>query len=260
MKSAALFSAGALLAPALINAIPLELEKRAATTTTITTTVTVVAVVTLAPGQTPEEYLAEMEVDAATTAPPSPPTYESQEDEETDDSSPAADPVNDDVDPAQEEIAYGEELTDEAPVDEPVVEEPIVEEPVIEQPVVEEPVVEQPVVEQPVVDEPDVEEPEFEEPEVEEPEFGSGDGQIFEGEATYFTPELGACGITSYPSDPICAVSKELYDEYSVSQNPNENPLCHQTITMSYEGNTLQCTILDRCEACVSRSSPLLDE
>lgn len=55
-------------------------------------------------------------------------------------------------------------------------------------------------------------------------------GTINTGQATYYNPALGSCGITSTDNDPIVAVSMILYDAASVSPNPNLNPLCGRKV------------------------------
>lgn len=84
---------------------------------------------------------------------------------------------------------------------------------------------------------------------------------VFTGDITYYDPGgpgFGACGVASYSTDPICAVSHILYDAASVSSNPNDNPLCGQMIRItrfdSTEGknNSIDVKVVDRCVGCAA--------
>jgi len=55
-------------------------------------------------------------------------------------------------------------------------------------------------------------------------------GTINTGQATYYNPVMGSCGITSTDDDAIVAVSMLLYDAASVGPNPNLNPLCGRKV------------------------------
>ncbi|KAK7462835.1 DPBB1 domain-containing protein [Stygiomarasmius scandens] len=76
------------------------------------------------------------------------------------------------------------------------------------------------------------------------------------GEGTYYTPGLGACGVTSTESDLICAVAKDFFDGYatkggqSAGANPNNNPICNKKIEVTYQGKSVTVTAVDRCEGC----------
>lgn len=70
------------------------------------------------------------------------------------------------------------------------------------------------------------------------------------GQGTYYAPGLGSCGETSLDSDYIVAVSHELYDENAKDANPNHNPLCGRKIKAFYEDNSVEVTVVDRCEGC----------
>lgn len=50
--------------------------------------------------------------------------------------------------------------------------------------------------------------------------------ETFQGDLTYYTPGLGACGIASSDSDDICAVSHIVFDAVSKGSDPNSNSLC----------------------------------
>lgn len=72
----------------------------------------------------------------------------------------------------------------------------------------------------------------------------------YSGQGTYYTPGVGACGDTSVDTDYICALSYELFDQYTPNGNPNENTLCGKKITALYGGKTVDVTVVDRCTGC----------
>lgn len=73
---------------------------------------------------------------------------------------------------------------------------------------------------------------------------------LFSGDGTYYSTGLGACGITNTDTDYICAISHELYDEYTPGSNPNDNTLCGKKIKAFYGGKSVEVTVVDRCEGC----------
>lgn len=76
-------------------------------------------------------------------------------------------------------------------------------------------------------------------------------GKSFTGEMTYFTPGMGACGHESSESEKMVAISQALFDQYTPNGNPNKNPLCGQTVSISSaDGTTREATIWDRCVGC----------
>ncbi|KAI5962127.1 DAG7 [Candida pseudojiufengensis] len=75
-------------------------------------------------------------------------------------------------------------------------------------------------------------------------------GSTFSGEGTFYTPGLGACGSYHDDSDYIIAISHELYDSKNIGNNPNNNPLCNKKIRAYYNGNSVDVTVVDRCEGC----------
>lgn len=75
-------------------------------------------------------------------------------------------------------------------------------------------------------------------------------GTSHTGDLTYFTPALGACGITSDSTSHIAAVSHILFDAASTSSNPNANPLCGRKIRVSYGDNKMDLEVVDRCVGC----------
>lgn len=76
-------------------------------------------------------------------------------------------------------------------------------------------------------------------------------GKSFTGEITYFTPGMGACGETSGEGDKMVAISQSLFDQYTPNGNPNKNPLCGKTLTITgADGADHVATIWDRCVGC----------
>ena len=77
--------------------------------------------------------------------------------------------------------------------------------------------------------------------------------QTFTGDLTYYSPALGACGITSSDSDDICAVSHTLFDTVSKGSNPNANPLCGLMIRATRfdeqvnANRSVDLKVVDRC-------------
>ncbi|EIW81913.1 plant expansin [Coniophora puteana RWD-64-598 SS2] len=72
------------------------------------------------------------------------------------------------------------------------------------------------------------------------------------GDATYYTPGLGACGQTSTSDDLIVAVSHSLYDTYPgyKGTNPNNNPVCGRKINAHWGGKSVTVKVVDRCTGC----------
>ncbi|KAH0838364.1 RlpA-like double-psi beta-barrel-protein domain-containing protein-containing protein [Lanmaoa asiatica] len=88
------------------------------------------------------------------------------------------------------------------------------------------------------------------------------------GQGTYYSTGLGACGITNNDGQYIAAVSYLLFDSYvSVlffssrsifslfhsgydGVNPNTNPVCGKQVTASYQGKQATVAITDRCTGC----------
>ena len=78
----------------------------------------------------------------------------------------------------------------------------------------------------------------------------------FTGDLTYYETGLGACGITSSNSDPICAVSHIIFDAASTSSNTNNNPLCGRKVRVVHydervsANKSIDLTVVDRCVGC----------
>lgn len=78
---------------------------------------------------------------------------------------------------------------------------------------------------------------------------GSSSGSSHKGQATYYTPGMGACGKKSSSSDMIVALSHEMFDKFS-NGNPNSNELCGKKIKATYQGKSTTLTVVDRCTGC----------
>lgn len=70
------------------------------------------------------------------------------------------------------------------------------------------------------------------------------------GEGTFYSTGLGACGETNQDTDYIVAVSHILYENNQVNGNSNDNSLCGKKIKASYEGKSVEVTVVDSCEGC----------
>jgi len=81
-------------------------------------------------------------------------------------------------------------------------------------------------------------------------------GAKFSGDITYYTPGLGSCGITNSESDHIVALAEGMM-EATNNGNPNTNPECGRSITISYGGKTAVATIEDTCPGCSGASLDL---
>ena len=63
----------------------------------------------------------------------------------------------------------------------------------------------------------------------------------FTGDLTYYSPGLGACGITNNDGDYIAAASHILYDSFPgyAGGNPNNNPVCGRSLTATCSSFTV---------------------
>jgi expansin (peptidoglycan-binding protein) len=71
-----------------------------------------------------------------------------------------------------------------------------------------------------------------------------------DGRFTYYDPGLGACGDTHSGSDYVVALNYVDFDPHTPNDNPNNNDLCGRRIRASYNGKTVEATIVDRCPGC----------
>lgn len=84
----------------------------------------------------------------------------------------------------------------------------------------------------------------------------SPSGSVHTGDITYYAPGLGSCGITNSASDHIVALAADMMLPMD-PPNPNDNPLCGRSITISYGGKTAVATIEDTCPGCSGASLDL---
>jgi hypothetical protein len=75
---------------------------------------------------------------------------------------------------------------------------------------------------------------------------GSGSSD-FSGDATFYSPGMGSCGIESSDSDFIAALNAPQFGSYP---NPNQNPNCGKKATVQRNGKSVTVTIVDKCPAC----------
>ncbi|EMD33016.1 expansin-like protein [Gelatoporia subvermispora B] len=69
----------------------------------------------------------------------------------------------------------------------------------------------------------------------------SGHGTLFD-----FNPSLGACGFTNTSDQLVAAVSSDTFHSFPGSgSNPNNNPICHHTLTVSHDGKSVTAQIVD---------------
>ncbi|KAL3294261.1 riboflavin aldehyde-forming enzyme [Colletotrichum asianum] len=68
------------------------------------------------------------------------------------------------------------------------------------------------------------------------------------GVMTWFNPSLGSCGRTNGDNDMVVAISHITMGD--AGGNPNNNPNCGKTITISRGGITKTATIVDKCMGC----------
>ena len=77
--------------------------------------------------------------------------------------------------------------------------------------------------------------------------------QTYTGDLTFYSPGLGACGITSDDNEAVVSISHFTFDAASTSADPNVNPLCGKKIRArtDYGGTVASAdlTVVDRCES-----------
>ncbi|KAH8091721.1 RlpA-like double-psi beta-barrel-protein domain-containing protein-containing protein [Cristinia sonorae] len=75
------------------------------------------------------------------------------------------------------------------------------------------------------------------------------------GDATFYTPGLGACGGINTEKDFIVAVSTQIFNGFpGAGANPNKNPICGKKLTATSRGKKVTVKIVDQCPGC-SRDS-----
>ena len=73
--------------------------------------------------------------------------------------------------------------------------------------------------------------------------------QTHSGDLTYYSPGLGACGVTSSANDDIVSISHIIFDAASSGSDPNANPLCKHKVRALRNGKSLDLTVVDRCNS-----------
>ncbi|KAK7694839.1 hypothetical protein QCA50_002027 [Cerrena zonata] len=81
---------------------------------------------------------------------------------------------------------------------------------------------------------------------------GSGSGDTYSGDGTFYDTGLGACGITNSDSDFIAAIGHGGFDSFPGynGANPNNNPICNKEALVHYQGKSVKVKITDRCGGC----------
>ncbi|KAF1814534.1 hypothetical protein P152DRAFT_370653, partial [Eremomyces bilateralis CBS 781.70] len=69
----------------------------------------------------------------------------------------------------------------------------------------------------------------------------------YTGEITYYDPGMGSCGESHSSDEMIAAVA---FGVMKNGANPNANPLCGKTITISYKGKQTKAKVVDTCPGC----------
>lgn len=75
----------------------------------------------------------------------------------------------------------------------------------------------------------------------------SGSGTWYSGQATYYAPGLGACGITNTASDYICALNHVQFED---DGNGNDNPNCFKEILIKRGDAQVKVQVTDMCPGC----------
>lgn len=84
-------------------------------------------------------------------------------------------------------------------------------------------------------------------------EAASTGGYSHKGEATFYDPDLGACGTNNSGSEMVAAISQHLFDITTPNNNPNMNPICGRKARCSVKGGKeFIVTIVDRCVGCAT--------
>ncbi|CAF1131278.1 unnamed protein product [Adineta ricciae] len=87
-----------------------------------------------------------------------------------------------------------------------------------------------------------------------QPSVGS---KNFSGIATYYDPNVGACGFTSSGDEFVCAIADALYETQTIGGNPNNNAFCRKQISVTGPKGTVIATIVDRCGSYKNMSGDL---
>ncbi|KAF9259314.1 hypothetical protein L218DRAFT_947717 [Marasmius fiardii PR-910] len=88
--------------------------------------------------------------------------------------------------------------------------------------------------------------------------FAATSVQAYTGAATWYNTGLGACGKTNNDNQLIAAVAAPIFDNYpGHTSNPNKNPICGKTATVTWGGKSVTVTIEDECPGCGSQGIDL---
>ncbi|CAG8807742.1 7182_t:CDS:1, partial [Gigaspora margarita] len=68
----------------------------------------------------------------------------------------------------------------------------------------------------------------------------------FTGGATYFFPDLGACGYQNTSNDFVAALSSVRFDR----GNPNKDPICNKMIQVTCDSKSVNVMVVDKCTGC----------
>ncbi|KAI0061197.1 hypothetical protein BV25DRAFT_1839231 [Artomyces pyxidatus] len=66
-----------------------------------------------------------------------------------------------------------------------------------------------------------------------------------------FDPGLGACGFANTSTQTVASVSETFFSSFpGATANPNDNPICTHSITITSNGTSLTAAIVDLCPTC----------
>jgi hypothetical protein len=82
----------------------------------------------------------------------------------------------------------------------------------------------------------------------------SGGGPSGTGDITFYSLGQTSCGGTYSDSDPVVALSWAVMNN---GANPNNNPLCGKSISITYNGVTASGIVQDTCQGCNADSIDL---
>ncbi|KAM9896999.1 hypothetical protein OXX79_007144 [Metschnikowia pulcherrima] len=67
----------------------------------------------------------------------------------------------------------------------------------------------------------------------------------FRGDATFFYPDMGACGWVNSGNDLVAAVNKDLFDKYAQGSTSQQNPLCGMKVNAHYGERSVAVSVVD---------------
>lgn len=79
------------------------------------------------------------------------------------------------------------------------------------------------------------------------PTSPSPSGTVYTGDITYYDVGMGSCGWVNTANEAVVAIPHGMMGN---GINPNNNPLCGKSITISYQGAQHQAKIVDTCGGC----------